>query len=66
MKRVLDIENGLFLRVKEDVVKDSGKDWVGDKVQQQMADMKIAFHLKNSFNNYEKSKMSGSKSFFKF
>ena len=63
---MLDIENGLFLRVKEDVVKDSGKDWVGDKVQQQMADMKIAFHLKSSFNNYEKSKMSGSKSFFKF
>ena len=66
LKRVLDIEHGLFLKVKEEVVKDSGRDWTGDKSQQQMADMKIAFHLKSSFYNYEKSKMSGSKSFFKF
>ena len=66
LKRVLEIESTIFKRIKAEVIEDSGREWTGDRIQNKMADLKIALSLKSSFYNYEKSKSAGSRSYFKF
>ena len=58
------IEEELFLNIKHEVEKESGQDWVGDKEQNRLADLKIAQCLKRSFLNFEKS--SKDVHYFKF
>ena len=49
LRRVLEIESSIFRRIKAEVIEDSGREWTGDRIQNKMADLKIALSLKNSF-----------------
>ena len=49
------IEEELFINIKPEVEKQSGRDWDGDEEQNLLADLKIAQCLKRSFLNFEKS-----------
>ena len=66
LNQARDIEEEIFLNIKADVEKELGRDWVGDKEQNSLADMKVAQSVKKSFRNYERSRKGTDIQYFKF
>ena len=63
-KRLLEAENNIFQNVKKSIEDETG-DWTGTKLQNRLADYKIAAAITTSFKTYEKGlKRRGS--FFNF
>ena len=61
-----NIEEEVFLNIKSEVEKELGREWIGDKEQNSLADLKVAQSLKKSFVYYEKSREDKDKQYFKF
>ena len=63
-RRLLDTEMSIFTRIKKLVENETGQ-WNGSKLQNRLADYKVASAIYNSFREYEKGlKRQGS--FFNF
>lgn len=60
------IEQEIFLNIKPEVEKETGRQWMGDKEQNSLADFKVALSVKRSFMNYEKSRSDKDVQYFKF
>ena len=66
LEKALTIEEEVFLNIKPQVEKDLGRDWDGGTEANKLADFKVAQSVKKSFHNYEKTRASNDRQFFKF
>ena len=65
-ERLRDIEEMSFINlVKEEVENELGT-WIGSDEQNRLADFKISTSFKTAFKNYERTKKTYEKSYFKF
>ena len=66
LEKALRIEEEVFLNIKAQVEKELGRDWDGGTEANKLADFKVAQSVKKSFHNYEKTRASSDRQFFKF
>ena len=66
LEKSLAIEQELFLNIKPQVEKELGREWDGGLEANKVADFKVAQSIKKSFYNYEKTRASSDRQFFKF
>ena len=60
------IEERIFSSVKADIEKEMGESWSNKKEMNQLADVKCATLIRNSFKAHEKNLKKNEKSYFKF
>ena len=65
-ERLNSIENEMFQHIKPKVEADLNQKWSGSKVQNSLADLKIADSIKSSFKSYEKQGVRPDGHFFEF
>ena len=66
MEKSLEIEQELFLNIKQQVEKELGTEWDGGLEANRLADFKVAQSVKKSFVNYEKNRATSDPKYFKF
>ena len=63
----LDVmEMNVFKNILKEIENEIGHPWEGSKKENELADLKVAISIKNSFANYEKNKSKTDQLFFKF
>ena len=64
--KLREMEEKVFLGVKNDIEKDCDQTWDNSSFMNKKADIKVASAIRKSFLNYERTRLTDEKTYFKF